>query len=93
MVDRLQDLGADPALVASQSSHVSLSRPSGFDPGAIGGITDEELLRRAVANARSSRKYHPRWSAVADAFVLGSTFATRLCRRFGLDPDEQVRRR
>jgi hypothetical protein len=27
------EFGADPALVASQSSQSSLSRPSGFDPG------------------------------------------------------------
>jgi hypothetical protein len=29
----MADYGADPALVASQSSQSSLSRPSGFDPG------------------------------------------------------------
>jgi alcohol dehydrogenase class IV len=59
-------------------------------------IPDEELLRRAVRNARDrgariGRK-HARWIAVMDAFALGSTYAHQLCRRFGLDPDEQVKR-
>lgn len=59
----------------------------GFD------IPDHELLRRAVFTARAtrSRGYQPRWVAVMDVFLLGSTFANHLCRRFGYDPDEQVR--
>ena len=59
-------------------------------------VSDEALLRRAVRNARdrSCRKgvTHPRWVAVADAFALGSSFATQLCRRFDVDPDELVKR-
>ena len=59
-------------------------------------IPDEELLRRAVENARdrkAPRGYpHLRWVAVADAFLLGSTCTAQLCQRFGLDPDEKVKR-
>jgi hypothetical protein len=59
-------------------------------------ISDEDLLKRAVksARARGCRKgeKHLRWTAVADAFCLGSTFSAQLCRRFGLDPDEYVKR-
>lgn len=57
-------------------------------------IPDEELLRRAVFTARAtrSRGYQPRWVAVMDAFLLGSTYAQHLCRRFGYDPYEKVRR-
>ena len=55
-------------------------------------IPDEELLRRAVTNARKGRGYQPRWAAVMDSFMLGSTYAWQLCNRFGLDPDEKVRR-
>lgn len=59
-------------------------------------ISDEELLRRAVAHARDglSRKgeKHPRWVAVMDSFALGSTYAHILCKRFGFDPDEMVKR-
>lgn len=55
-------------------------------------IPDEELLRRAVTNARKGREYQPRWVAVMDSFMLGSTYAWQLCNRFGLDPDERVRR-
>lgn len=60
----------------------------------IDSIPDAKLLERAVRNARAQRGrgYHPRWTAVSDAFGLGSTFSQQLCRRFGLDPDEMVKR-
>lgn len=60
----------------------------------VASIPDEELLRRAVTNARSvrSRGYQPRWTAVMDTFGLGSTYAWQLCKRFELNPDEKVRR-
>lgn len=62
---------------------------------ATPGISDEELLRRAVRSARQ-KKYghvkHPRWVGVMDSFSLGSTYARNLCRRFGFDPDEMVKR-
>lgn len=60
----------------------------------VASIPDEELLRRAVTSARATRTrgYHPRWTGVMDAFGLGSTYAFQLCRRFGLDPDERVKR-
>lgn len=58
---------------------------------ATPGITDEELLARAVRCCRKSRRYHTRAEAVMHTFVLGSTYARDLCRRFGLDPDDRVR--
>jgi hypothetical protein len=62
----------------------------------VSSIPDDELLRRAVRCCRSpgARKgqKHARWIAVVDTFALGSTFAHQLCRRFGLDPDEMVKR-
>lgn len=62
----------------------------------VASIPDEKLLERAVRSARSheARKgqKHPRWIAVMESFSLGATFATQLCRRFGLDPDEEVKR-
>lgn len=62
----------------------------------VSSISDAKLLERAVLSARSRRKNkgekHPRWVAVMDAFQLGSTYAGQLCRRFDLDPDEEVRR-
>jgi hypothetical protein len=59
----------------------------------VESISDAELLRRAVKNARArnSRGFNPRWAAVMCAFGLGSTYATQLCVRFGFDPDEKVR--
>lgn len=56
-------------------------------------LTDNELLKRAVLNARSrsSRGFTPRWVCVMECFSLGSTFSIELCERFELDPDEKVR--
>jgi hypothetical protein len=53
-------------------------------------IPDEDLVRRAVLSAVRNRrpKRTPPWVAVMDAFGLGSTFATQLCRRFEVDPDK-----
>ncbi|WP_156959039.1 hypothetical protein [Labrenzia sp. DG1229] len=63
---------------------------------SVSEISDDTLLERAVrsARARSTRKgvKHPRWTAVMDAFSLGSTYSRELCRRFGLNPDEMVKR-
>jgi len=62
----------------------------------VADIADEDLLRRAVANARARdlRKGapHTRWAAVADVFALGSTYSAQLCGRFGFNPDEMVKR-
>lgn len=62
----------------------------------VAAIPDEKLLERAVRNsrARDRRKgeKHERWVAVMDTFNLGSGFASQLCRRFGIDPWEQVKR-
>ena len=57
-------------------------------------VSDEILLLRAVANCRNRHisVKHPRWVAVANAFAVGSTYAHLLCRRFGYDPDELVKR-
>lgn len=68
--------------------------PDETKEGTVADISDEQLLRRAVANCRDksapSGGEHPRWVAVMDAFALGSTYAHQLCRRFGFDPNEMV---
>ena len=62
--------------------------------GSVADIPDAELIERALRTARPRRRIgaQPRWSAVMDVFMLGSTYAAQLCRRFGLDPDEMVKR-
>lgn len=62
--------------------------------GTVADIADEELLRRAVSTATTNGgpRRASRWVAVMDRFGLGSTYAQQLCARFGLDPDEIVRR-
>ena len=50
------------------------------------------MVERAVRNARPHRTSSaPRWVAVRDVFGYGSTTSVALCRRFGLDPHEEVR--
>lgn len=62
----------------------------------VSEIPDEELLRRAVQTARKRMarrgQKHLRWVAVMDAFMLGSNYAAELCRRFDIDPNEEVSR-
>jgi len=64
--------------------------------GTVADIPDDELLERAVHSALDRGKNkgvpHLRWVAVMDTFLLGSTYAAQLCQRFGLDPDEKVKR-
>lgn len=62
---------------------------------SVADYSDEDLLRRAVRNARDpnkrGRSNAARWVHVMEVFALGSTYAAQLCRRFDLDPDEMVR--
>lgn len=55
-------------------------------------IPDEKLIERAVRNARPRKGRVPRWSAIAEAFSLGSTYSIQLCRRFNIDPDQEIGR-
>ena len=60
--------------------------------GTVHEIPDFKLVERAVRNARRQRsRKEPRWVHVSHVFALGSTYATQLCRRFDLDPDEMVK--
>lgn len=73
--------------------HYAPKRQDGQE-NTVASIPDEELLRRAVKGAklRGRRGYkYQRWTAVAEQFQLGSTYAAQLCRRFNLDPDEMVK--
>lgn len=55
--------------------------------------TDASLLAYAVKNAAMySTLPVSRRAAVADTFGIGFSSAAQLCRRFGLDPDEVVKR-
>lgn len=53
-------------------------------------MTDSDLVERAIRNVRPRFNGNPRWVAVRDLFAVGSTSATMLCRRFNLDPDEDL---
>lgn len=53
--------------------------------------SDTELLLWAVAHAGNHAVQRlQRWAHVMDMFCVGSTSAHELCRRAGVDPDEQV---
>lgn len=58
--------------------------------GNVNSIGDPELLRRAVQTARGKHS-GPRWAAVSERFLLGSTYSRQLCERFGFNPDERVK--
>ena len=53
--------------------------------------SNEDLVLRALRNARpKDRGSCVRWAAVSDTFGLGCTYSIHLCRKFDLDPEEQV---
>lgn len=61
---------------------------------SVNDIPDNELLQRVIRNVGrvpSSRRKAPRWTAISDLFALGSGYSKQLCRRFGTDPDEQIK--
>lgn len=54
-------------------------------------ITDEQLVKRAMMNARPhSNGEAQRWVAVMDTFGLGSTYAWELCQAHNLNPEDKV---
>ncbi|MBI6940024.1 hypothetical protein JET76_01575 [Pseudomonas putida] len=56
-------------------------------------FTEDDLLRTAVRMVRgTTRMKRPRWALMMDAFCCGSGVAQALCRRFGFDPDEGLRK-
>lgn len=62
---------------------------------SVNDIPDNELLGRVLRHIQKrgrSREKLPLWSVVGDRFALGSGYASQLCRRFGLDPEQIVKR-
>lgn len=62
----------------------------------VNSIPDVELIRRVINSVcrvpRSTQaRTVPLWQNVSEAFCLGSTYSQQLCRRFGFDPDKQVK--
>ena len=56
-----------------------------------GSSSDAQLVANAVRAARPHRTTPAnRWVAVKETFMVGSTTAKSLCRRFDLDPYEDV---
>lgn len=54
---------------------------------------ERDLLGRAMRNMRApTRIPQVRWALVMKTFGVGSTVAQALCREFGLDPDDEVRK-
>lgn len=91
--------GDDPYIVCHWCKEVrdavSGRRIKPYTP-SVTDISDAELLKRGVVNCRhrDERKgrLHARWMAVASNFGLGRTYSAQLCVRFGLNPDEMVKR-
>jgi hypothetical protein len=54
-------------------------------------LSDVELLRRAVTYSRPCGfEVIEKWRAVGLLFGVDAAVAQRLCKRFGVDPNEQV---
>ena len=63
---------------------------------SVDEIPDTELIRRVIGGLRRvvrtpRGRTVPLWTKVSNRFCLGSTYSMQLCRRFGFNPDEQVR--
>lgn len=59
-------------------------------------IEEEDLIERVVRNVKGPSKYRSkygtaRWVLVRDAFGVGSGVANALCRKYGFDPDENLK--
>ena len=59
-------------------------------------IEEEDLIERVVRNVKGPSRYRSkygtaRWVLVRDAFGVGSGVACALCRKYGFDPDENLR--
>ena len=53
-------------------------------------IPIEELLRRAVRNARPRDGKRVRWGCVGGLFSLGSNSAIALCKKYDINPHEMI---
>jgi hypothetical protein len=62
----------------------------------VNDVPDNELLGRVLrylATRGRGRIKCPLWSVVSEHFALGSGYSIQLCRKYGLNPDEIVKRR
>ena len=53
--------------------------------------TAEQLVKQAARFARPKKGKALRWVVVRDLFSVGSTTATEICHKCGLNPDEVVK--
>lgn len=57
-------------------------------------FTENELLDRVMRNIEGANRYGTqRWVRVKDVFGCGSGVSHALCYRFGLDPDQDLKKR
>lgn len=60
-------------------------------------IEERDLIRQVIRNLQGPSRYRskygtPRWALVRDTFCVGSGVAVALCREFGFDPEEMMRK-
>lgn len=85
----MQDSKAGPFWQEPVFAPHTYSPPAARDP--LAGVSDEELLRRAVRGLRGGDSPQaPRWGVVMDTLGLTSAGAVQLCRRLNLDPNERM---
>ncbi len=78
---------ADRQITRREAARRKGEAAKGPDPD----FTDEDLLRYAVKSLHLiARRRQPRWAVAMHLFGTGSTSASRLCLRFGFDPDSEI---
>ena len=56
-------------------------------PLFLNELTAENLVARAVVNAKPELSGETNCITISKAFALGSTYSAQLCEKFGIDPD------
>jgi hypothetical protein len=80
-------LPRDVARVLSERNQLQAGRWT-LDPSRAEAYTADAILRRVVEFAGHGGRAAPAWVHVKQATSLGAGFSQRLCRHYGVDPDE-----
>ena len=62
------------------------------DPSWNDVFDRDMLIQSAIANAKPRVGNGIRWAVVRDLFVVGSGTAMELCRQYGFNPHEEIKR-
>jgi len=85
----IRDGGQGPLRAEPTFAPHTYSPPAARD--ALAGVSETELLRRAIRGLRAGDSpQSPRWAVVMDTLGLTSAGSVALCRRLNLNPNERT---